>query len=373
MLSPACVNELEEEYVSKSFSDNWVAPGGPQCILFENELKKFFGNEVFPVLVSSGTAAIHLSLLALGVNKGDIVLVQSFTFAASVNPVLYVGAKPVLIGSELNTWNMCPEQLEKAILSYTNKGKLPKAIITVDLYGMPCNYTQIIEISKKYNIPVIEDSAEALGSSHQNQLCGTFGDYGIVSFNGNKIITMSSGGAVLCKTKERAEYIRFLANQAKDESSYYQHSQLGFNYAQSNMLAAMGRAQLTRLPNFIERRRAINAFYKSLFKSYDYIEVISEPTVAYISNYWLTCILIHPNEHGKSNKDVKEYLFSMGIESRYLWKPMHLQPLYEKAEYFGANLEDSLFENGLCLPSSPVLTNEDLRYIENTIKKYFKS
>lgn len=370
LLSPPCTNELEEQYISLAFQEQWIAPSGPQVSLFEEELKQFLKTDVYPVIVSSGTAAIHLSLLALGITKGDIVLVQTLTFVATANPVGYTGATPVFIDSEPDSWNMCAEQLEKAITYYKQQGKIPKAIIPVSLYGMPYNRDKIHAISQKYNIPVVEDSAEALGSTYSGQPCGTLGKYGIFSFNGNKIITMSSGGAVITYSREEADYIRFLANQAKENVPYYQHNQVGYNYAASSVLAALGRAQLTKLTGFVNRRRAIHNFYREIFSVYSYIKVLTEPSKELYSNHWLSCILIEENPGNKSNHGLKEHLERHGIESRYVWKPMHLQPLFKDAAYFGESVAEELFNKGLCLPSSNLLTEQDLLYIRQTIEVY---
>ncbi|GLB48131.1 DegT/DnrJ/EryC1/StrS family aminotransferase [Neptunitalea lumnitzerae] len=372
LLSPACTNELEQQYISESLLDHWMAPQGPQCTKFEAELQQYLKTSYIPVLVSSGTAAIHLALKTLGVGAGDIVLVQNFTFAASVNPITYVGAIPVLIDSENSTWNMCPDQLEKAIKYFVSKNQTPKAIITVDLYGMPCNYKRILEISKAYHIPVVEDSAEALGSSYKGAYCGTLADMGIFSFNGNKMITMTSGGLVLCKTEEQATQVRYLANQAKEATPYYEHKNVGYNYAQSNILAAIGRAQLTKLPAFLSKRAVIHTFYSNLFKTYDFVEVMQAPDEVYSTNYWLTCVIIKPNNFNKSNHGLKAFLEKKNIETRYLWKPMHLQPVYQHCKFFSTGVSETVFNMGLCLPSSPVLEEQDLAYLENCIKTYLE-
>lgn len=374
LLSPACTDGLEQEYVAKAFTDNWMAPQGPQVTAFENELREVLSNTVYPVLVTSGTAAIHLSLLALGVTQGDIVMVPTFTFVATVNPVEYVGATPVFIDAEPDTWNMSPEFLQQAIETYMARGIKPKAIITAAIYGIPCKYDEIITIAKQYGIPVLEDSAEALGSRYRDQLCGTLADIGVLSFNGNKIITMTSGGAVLCKTQEQAKQIRFLASQAKNDKPYYEHSVLGYNYAQSNILAAIGRAQLTKLNAFVFKRRRITGWYSTLFTDIEFVEVKDEFGYAYediYSNCWLSCVLIKDNELGKSNTRLKQYLEAHNIESRYLWNPLHTQPLYKDSDYFGNGVAESLYKTGLCLPSSPVLTNEDFTRIEQVIRAYF--
>ncbi|SFU27313.1 dTDP-4-amino-4,6-dideoxygalactose transaminase [Pustulibacterium marinum] len=370
MLSPPCVNHLEEQYVQNAIKSGWIAPQGPEVIKFENAIQHYLGEEVFPVAVNSGTAAIHLSLLALGAGKVDFVITQSFTFTASANPIQYVGATPIFIDSEDETWNMSPILLQKSIEDLQTQNKKPKAIIAVSLYGMPFS-EEIKVIANQYNIPLIEDSAEALGSSFKNRKCGTFGDLAIFSFNGNKIITTSGGGAVICKTKEQADYIRFLANQAKDDAPFYQHSQLGFNYALSNISAAIGNAQITKLPEFVIRRKTIQQHYKDALAKYDFIKVHTEPTSDFSSNHWLTCILIDENEAGKTNTELKDYLASKGIESRFLWKPMHLQPLYAKAKFYGDGTSETLFSKGLCLPSGSGLTDEQLSYIIETIHEFF--
>lgn len=348
----------------------WIAPQGQEVSKFEKNIQEFLSEEVYPVVVNSGTSAIHLSLLALGVGKGDYVLTQSFTFAASANPIKYVGAIPVFIDSEVDSWNMSPTHLQEAITYLAARNIKPKAIIAVSLYGMP--YAEAIQnIAKAYDIPVIEDSAEAFGSTFNNQKCGTLGDIGIFSFNGNKIITTSGGGAVICKTKTQADYIRFLANQAKDDAPYYQHSQLGYNYALSNISAAIGNAQVTKLPDFVNKRRSIHQFYTSVFSKYDFIKVHTATSSAYISNHWLTCILIEATSEEKNNSALKAFLETKGIESRFLWKPMHLQPLYANELYFGDNCAQDLFAKGLCLPSGSGLTQEELAYIAESIHEFF--
>lgn len=344
---------------------------GPQVFKFEEELKDFLKANIYPVLVSSGTAGIHLALRVLGVTTGDVVLVQSLTFVATANPVTYLGAVPVFIDSEPETWNMCPHQLEMAIEHGIRTGKKPKAIVPVALYGMPYKSNEIQAIAHRYEIPVIEDSAEALGSTYGGKACGTLGRLGVFSFNGNKIITMGSGGVVLAPTPEVAAQVRFLANQAKEDRPYYEHHVTGYNYSQSSILAAVGRAQLAKLPEFVEKRRYIHQFYKDIFQQYPFVEVVSEPSAEFNSNYWLTCIRIKENAFNKSNHGLKAYLEENEIESRYVWKPMHLQPLFQEAPFFGTSVAENIFKQGLCLPSGSGLTDADLARIKQTIERYF--
>lgn len=355
----------EQQFVNEVFETNWIAPLGPNITGFEKDLENYIEKNLHVAVLNSGTAAIHLGLILLDVKPGDEVICQSFTFSASANPIIYQGATPVFVDSEPETWNICPEALEKAIIDRIKKRKKPKAIIAVHLYGMPFSVDKILEISKKYQIPVLEDAAEALGSKYKGINCGAFGEIGILSFNGNKIITTSSGGAIVTKTKELKEKAIFLATQARDNAPHYQHSEIGYNYRLSNICAGIGRGQMQVLDDRVSARRKMNQFYKDYFKKIDGVKVFSEPNSDYFSNHWLTAIVLEPEKlSGKTREDLRLALENENIESRPLWKPMHLQPVFEKFPYYGTNFCEYLFENGLCLPSGSNLTNnEKLRII----------
>ena len=358
-LSSPHMGGSEQKYVQEAFDTNWVAPLGPNVNAFENSLENYLNDEGSLVAaLSSGTAAIHLALILLGVSKGDEVLCQSFTFSASANPIVYQGATPVFVDSELETWNMCPEQLEIAILHRLKHGKKPKAIIAVHLYGMPYNVAKISELGKKYEIPIIEDSAEALGSSVNNRKCGTFGDFSILSFNGNKIITTSGGGALICKNKKAKEKAIFLATQARDNAPHYQHSHIGYNYRMSNIVAGIGRGQLEVLEDRVVARRSNFDFYKSTVKNSEF-KFLKEPE-GYYSNRWLTCIL---TPSFKIREKIRLSFESENIESRPLWKPMHLQPIFNNCLSFLNGNSEKLFETGLCLPSGSNITENELHRI----------
>lgn len=361
----------EQSYVNQAFDTNWIAPLGPNVNGFEKSIQDYLKQDIKVAALSSGTAAIHLALIMLGVMAGDEVLCQSMTFSASANPIVYQGAKPVFIDSEMDTWNLCPQQLEKAIKDRLEKGKKPKAIIAVHLYGMPCKMDEISIISKKYDIPIIEDSAEALGSSYNGQKCGTFGKISILSFNGNKIITTSGGGALVTKDEILKNKAVFLATQARDDAPHYQHSQIGYNYRMSNICAGIGRGQMEVLDAHVELRRNMNKFYKELFSNIEGISVFSEPSDSYFSNHWLSCILIDPIKAGFTSEDLRFEMEKANIECRPLWKPMHLQPVFKDAPYYGNNIAEQLFEKGLCLPSGSNLVEEDRERIANVVKKHF--
>ncbi|MBY0245781.1 MAG: DegT/DnrJ/EryC1/StrS family aminotransferase [Sphingobacteriaceae bacterium] len=362
----------EQKYIQEAFDANWVAPLGPNVNGFENDLKGYLGSDVEVGALSSGTAAIHLALILLGVTAGDEVICQSMTFSASANPILYQGATPIFIDSELQTWNLCPLELEKAILDRIAKGKKPKAIIAVHLYGVPYQIEAIRTIADRYSIPIIEDSAEALGSSYKGKKCGTFGDIGILSFNGNKIITTSGGGAIVTHNLEHKKRALFFATQARDEAPHYQHSQIGYNYRMSNICAGIGRGQMEVLDAHVAGRRKVNAFYVNLFKDIKGVTVFVAPDENYHSNHWLSVILIDPLLTGGIDRKFLYQAFDKeGIESRPLWKPMHLQPIFEKYPYYGGKISEQLFANGLCLPSGSNLTNENLSSIEKVIKTIF--
>ena len=368
-LSPPHLESEEEEFVKDALSSNWVAPLGAYIDGFESDLELFLKNDSHVSALSSGTAALHLALVLLGISKGDEVLCQTFTFCASVNPVKYVGATPVFIDSDPINWNLCPNQLEIAIKDRIKKFKKPKAIILVHIYGMPARMNEIVTISKKYDIPIIEDSAEALGSTFKSIPCGTFGKYGIFSFNGNKIITTSSGGALISKTKLEKEKAIFYATQAKDRANHYHHSEIGFNYRMSNILAAIGRAQIIKLKKRLKQRRGNHEFYKKLFKHSKNINIFSEENKLFVSNHWLNCVTIKKGMDFTKNEIIDE-LAKANIEARQLWKPMHMQPLYCGNLFFGSNVAENIFNNGLCLPSGSNLTKADRHRINKTLKPF---
>ncbi len=364
-------NELK--FVNEVFETNWVAPLGPNVIGFENDLETFLSENSYVAALSSGTAAIHLGLILLNVKVGDEVLCQSFTFAATANPIIYLGATPIFIDSEPETWNICPIALENAIIDRIAKGKKPKVIIAVHLYGMPFKVNEILEVSRKYEIPIIEDSAEALGSLYKGRKCGTFGEIGVLSFNGNKIITTSSGGAIVTKTKEVKEKAIFLATQARDNAPHYQHSEIGYNYRLSNICAGIGRGQMQVLENRVETRRKMNQFYLNYFQKIDGVVVFREPNIDYFSNHWLSAIVLNPERlDQKTREDLRLELEKNNIESKPLWKPMHLQPVFEKYPYYGTNVCEKLFENGLCLPSGSNLSDFERLRIINVFDVFFK-
>ncbi|TDP59202.1 dTDP-4-amino-4,6-dideoxygalactose transaminase [Flavobacterium dankookense] len=361
----------EQNYVKEAFDTNWVAPLGPNVTGFEQDLEKFLNEDVHIAALSSGTAALHLGLILLGVKAGDEVICQSFTFSASANPIVYLGATPVFIDSEIETWNMCPVALEDAIKDRISKGKTPKAIIPVHLYGMPYKADEIRSIANKYNIPILEDSAEALGSHYKGKMCGTFGDIAALSFNGNKIITTSGGGALVSHSKEIKEKAVFLATQARDNAPHYQHSEIGYNYRLSNISAGIGRGQMEVLQKHINLRREMHDFYKSIFKDNDAITVFQEPNSDYFSNHWLSCITINSDKLGKSREEIRLELEKENIESRPLWKPMHLQPIFKDYPYYGGKISETLFETGLCLPSGSNLNNDDKNRIKEVFQRFF--
>ena len=362
----------EQKYVQEAFDTNWIAPLGPNVNGFEQDLEKYLGNNTKVASLSSGTAALHLALVLAGVKLNDEVLCQSMTFSASANPITYQGAKPIFVDSEQDTWNMCPNHLEKAIKEGISAGKKPKAIIVVHLYGMPAKMDEILVIANKYEITLIEDAAEALGSTYKGQKCGTFGDYGVLSFNGNKIITTSGGGALVCKTEESKQKAIFLATQARDNAPHYQHSQIGYNYRMSNVVAGIGRGQMEVLDKHIGLRREMNNFYKELFSTIDGIEVFVEPSQDYYSNHWLSCIIIDERKTGFSREYLRLKLLEDNIESRPLWKPMHLQPVFKDCVNFGNLVSEELFKNGLCLPSGSNLTSIERKQIKEAILSILK-
>lgn len=373
-LSLAHMSGKEEEFIHEAFLTNWVVPLGPNVDGFENDLATWLGEKsaspLHVVALSSGTAAIHLALVMLGVGPGDEVICQSFTFAASANPIVYQGATPVFVDSEPGTWNMDPELLRQAIDDRLRAtGKLPKAIIPVHLYGTPARMDEINSVASAYGIPVVEDAAEALGSEYNGSYCGTFGTYGALSFNGNKMITTSGGGALICPDEESARRVKFYATQARENFPYYQHEQIGYNYRLSNISAGIGRGQMYVLDEHIARRRAIHALYVEKLKNTPGITVMQpRSNVDLHPNYWLSTILVNPQEAGFTYQELSARLTAADIESRPLWKPMHLQPVFAKAPAYVNGVSEALFAQGLCLPSGPMVTDEDVDKIVEIIK-----
>lgn len=370
-LSSPHMGGSEQKYVQEAFDTNWVAPLGPNVSGFEQDLQEYLKEDVFVGALSSGTAAIHLGLILLGVQPGDEVICQSMTFSASANPIAYLGARPVFIDSEADTWNICPNALEEAIKDRIKNGKKPKAIIAVHLYGMPFKVDEVLAVADKYEIPVLEDSAEALGSTYKGRHCGTFGDIGILSFNGNKIITTSGGGAIVTKTQLLKDKAVFLSTQARDAAPHYQHSEIGYNYRMSNICAGIGRGQMEVLEKHVALRREMNAFYAAQFKSINEVEMLYEPNRDFYSNHWLTAIIVNPKVSGKSREGLRLALEQQNIESRPLWKPMHLQPVFKDYPYYGSNVAEGLFDNGLCLPSGSNLVDIDKNRIAEVLQNYF--
>lgn len=369
-LSLAHMGGREQEFIKEAFDTNWVVPLGPNVNGFESDLSNYLGDDRRVVVLSAGTAAIHLGLVLLGVQTGDEVICQSFTFAATANPITYLGAKPIFVDSETDTWNMDPILLEEAIKARLLKtGKLPKAIIPVHLYGMPAKMNKIMKIANQYGIPVLEDAAEALGSELHGKRCGTFGELGVLSFNGNKMITTSGGGALVCGTEEEAKRTMFFATQARDAAPHYQHSHIGYNYRMSNICAGIGRGQMFVLDDHIARRREIHDLYTNLLKEVPGVTVMQNPGEEFDSNFWLTCILVEPDEAGKTREDIRLAMEEANIETRPLWKPLHLQPVFEQAPFYGNGTSEHLFDIGLCLPSGSSLTNEDIHRVVEVIKK----
>ena len=369
----------EQKYVKEAFDTNWVVPMGPNVNGFEQDLADFSNKKTDGemldrkvVCLSAGTAAVHLALLACGVQAGDEVCVQSFTFCASSHPITYLGAKPVFIDSERETWNMDPELLEKAIVERKEAtGKYPKAIIPVALYGMPYDCERIMAVANKYGIPVIEDAAEGMGSRFDGQVLGTFGRFGVLSFNGNKMITTSGGGALICQNAEDANNVMWYATQARESYPYYQHEKIGYNYRMSNICAGIGRGQMEVLDHHIARRRAIHALYTTLLADCNGVSVKQNPNADFESNFWLTCIEVNPSMcNGKTANDIRLHLESCNVESRLLWRPMHTQPIFTDCPYYGDGVSELIFERGLCLPSGSSLTDEQIAYVAETIKKF---
>jgi len=360
----------EFNFVKEAFDTNWIAPLGPHVNGFEHDLEAFTGSK-YAAALSSGTAALHLALIMLGVGPGDEVICQSFTFSATANPIVYLGATPVFIDSEPETWNICPELLEQALKERIAKGKKPKAIIPVHLYGMPAKMEQIMSIAAKYDIPVLEDAAEALGSTLNGKKAGTFGTMGVLSFNGNKIITTGGGGAIISDNEQFVIQARFLATQARDQAPHYQHSQIGYNYRLSNVSAGIGRGQMLVLTDRIKKRRSNFEFYLKNLSGIPGFGFLPEPE-GHFSNRWLTTITIDPDKaNGNTREIIRHLLEKENIESRPLWKPMHLQPVFEKHPSYTNGTSEKLFNTGLCLPSGSNLTRESLDIVIETIKAIF--
>lgn len=395
----------EMQYIQEAFDTNWVVPLGPNVNGFEKDLETYVGQDKKVVALSAGTAAVHLSLLALGVTAGDEVICQSFTFCASSHPVTYLGATPVFIDSEEESWNMDPALLETAIKDRIAKtGRKPKAIIVVYLYGMPGRIDEILEIARRYDIPVVEDAAEGLGSRFDGQVVGTFGEYGVLSFNGNKMITTSGGGALICPTEAAKNRVMFFATQAREAYPYYQHEEIGYNYRMSNICAGIGRGQMTVLEDHINHHKHVAQLYAELLSDVEGIDVHLNPNSRYDSNYWLSTITISPDLHIKGEEDVyktaiegavggaagvvhaggslhtalepnrnvealRVWLDKAGIESRPLWKPMHAQPCYKDAPRYVNGTSDGLFRIGMCLPAGPYVSDDDVRRIVESIKE----
>lgn len=362
----------EKKYVQEAFDTNWVAPFGPNICGFEQDIQEYIKEDSHVAALNSGTSAIHLGLILLGIKAGDEVICQSFTFSASANPIVYLGAVPIFVDSEPDTWNISPIVLEQAIIDRVAKGKKPKAIIAVHLYGMPFKVDEILEIANRFQIPILEDSAEALGSIYNGKKCGTFGEIGVFSFNGNKIITTSGGGALVTRTKKLKEKAIFLATQSRDNAPHYQHSEIGYNYRLSNICAGIGRGQIEVLDEHIALRRKMNNLYVDYFSAINGITVFKEPNEKYYSNHWLSAIQVDSKIIGKTREDLRLELEKVNIESRPLWKPLHLQPIFHKYPYYGKKTAQQLFENGLCLPSGSNLEDTDKDRIRKALNAFFK-
>ncbi|MGM9852644.1 MAG: DegT/DnrJ/EryC1/StrS family aminotransferase [Muribaculaceae bacterium] len=368
LLSLAHMGGTEQKYVGEAFETNWIVPLGPLVDEFEHRLEKFLGTD-HVVALSTGTAAVHLALLMLGVGKGDEVICQSFTFSASANPIRYCGAEPVFVDSEKKTWNMDPEVLETAIKERKRiTGKYPKAIIPVYLYGMPAQMDEILAVAARYGIPVVEDSAEALGSEYKGKKCGTFGEYGVLSFNGNKIITTSGGGALVCPSARAAERVKFFATQARENRPYYYHEHIGYNYRLSNVSAAIGCGQMEILGEHLARRRRIHELYTEALSDIEGLDVHDNPSSDFNSNFWLTTITLAPDVISTTPEELRCALDASGIESRLLWRPMHIQPVFSDCPYYGGTVAEDLFACGLCLPSGSGLTDADIDRVVETIR-----
>lgn len=358
----------EMKFIQQAFDENWIAPLGPNVNGLEKDLEEYLGENSKVAALSSGSAAIHLSLILLGVKRDDYVVCQSLTFSATANPIIYLGARPIFVDSEKDTWNLCPNAVEDAIKYGISQGKKPKAILTVSLYGLPYKVDEIKALSIKYDIPVIEDSAEALGSTYKNQKCGTFGDFSIISFNGNKIITTSGGGALIVKNDTLRKNAIFLATQAKDQAPHYEHTTIGYNYRMSNISAGIGRGQMEVLEERIAQRRANHEFYRKTLEDISIFELHTEPNKDYFSNHWLNIIRLSP-EAKLTTQEVIAAFAAANIETRPIWKPMHLQPIFKNEMYIGSNLAEQLFYTGVCLPSGSNLKTEDKNRIADVFSK----
>lgn len=368
-LSPPDIGKDELSFINQAFKDNWITTQGNNVDGFEDEIKEYLNTDKEVVVLNSGTSSIHLALIQLGVSTGDEVICQSLTFVGSINPVLYLNAKAVLIDSEPETFNMCPVHLEEAIKSRISQGVKPKAIIVVHLYGLPAKMDEIVEIANNYQIPIIEDAAEALGSEYRGRKCGTLSNYGILSFNGNKIITTSGGGAIICDSKEEKKRFIKLASQSKDDKNFYQHSSVGYNYRLSNILAGIGRGQLLTITEKLKKLENNHNFYKELFKHSNKISLFTGFDKNFKSNHWLN-IIVFKRDLNYKNIDVINHLNELKIETRYIWKPMHLQPLFKDHLYFGNKVAEFFFENALCLPSGSNLSQEDKKRIKEAFIKF---
>ena len=369
-LSLAEMGGREQEFIQEAFDTNWVVPLGPNVNGFEEDLTRYLGEPgKHVVALSAGTAALHLGLVMLGVGRDDEVICQSFTFSASANPITYQGAKPIFVDSEPDTWNMSPALLRQAIEDrIAQTGRKPKVIIPVYLYGMPAKMTEILAIAEEYDIPVLEDAAEALGSEYKGHKCGTLGRYGALSFNGNKMITTSGGGALVCPSEETARRVLFYATQARDNAPHYQHTHIGYNYRLSNISAGIGRGQMLVLEEHVAKRRHNHARYCALLADCPGVAVKCAPSEEYNSNYWLTCVLVDPEKAGFTREDLRLQLEAESIESRPLWKPMHLQPVFAEAPRYVDGTSEQLFDRGLCLPSGTLVTEEDLQRVVAVIR-----
>lgn len=376
-LSLAHMGGAERRFVREAFDTNWVVPLGPNVDGFEHDLEQWLSKhsaqkENYVVALSAGTAAIHLSLVMLGVGHGDEVICQSFTFSASANPIKYQGATPVFVDSELDSWNMDPSLLKDAIEDRIKRtGKKPKAIIPVYLYGNPARISEIMNVANEYEIPVVEDSAEAMGSKYDGKYCGTFGKYGIFSFNGNKMITTSGGGALICHSKEDADRVKFYATQAREKFPYYQHEEIGYNYRLSNVSAGIGRGQMLVLDEHIAHHQHVHQLYANALKGVNGI-VVKNPVVGKPCqpNYWLSTITVNPEKTGYTYQQLSDFFEKEGVETRPLWKPMHLQPVYKDAPSYVSGVSESQFNIGLCLPSGPMVSDADVEKIVQLIKQY---
>ncbi len=362
----------EMKYIEEAFKESWVVPLGPNVDMFEQRLGDYLG-ESHVVALSAGTAAIHIGLVMLGVEQGDEVLCQSFTFSASANPVVYQGAKPVFVDSEPDTWNMSPDALEEAIIDrHRVTGRYPKAIVVVHLYGMPAKMDEIMAVAGRYGIPVLEDAAEALGSEYRGRKCGTIGRYGALSFNGNKVITTSGGGALICPTADAAARVKFLVTQAREKVPYYYHKVIGYNYRLSNVSAGIGCGQMEVLADRVERRREIHGLYAKLLGDIPEVRVHGNPSSDVNSNFWLTTILFD-ERLGFTPEDLRQYLDTNNIESRWLWRPMNMQPVYVDAPFYGDGTAERLFGHGLCLPSGSILTDDEIAAVADAVRTFVKS